>query len=53
MYICLNNVFSFSDMNIRMKIFVFEIICYIVDVYIFIYVDGLCDELSRDKSKEV
>lgn len=52
-YICSNNVSSPSDMNTRMKTSAPETICYIADAYIFIYADGLCDELSRDKSKEV
>lgn len=52
-YICSNNVSSPSDTNTRMETSAHETLCHIADAYIFIYADGWCDELSRDKSKEV
>lgn len=40
-------------MNARIKTSAPETICRTADAYIFIYADGLCDELSNDESKEV
>lgn len=40
-------------MNARIKTSAPETICHTADAYIFIYADGLCDELSNDESKEV
>lgn len=40
-------------MNARIKTSAPETICHTADAYIFIYADGLCDELSNDESKKV
>lgn len=52
-YICSNNVSSPDDMNTRMETSALETICHIADACIFIYADGWCDELSRDKSQVI
>lgn len=40
-------------MNSRIKTSAPETICHTADAYIFIYADGLCDELSNDESEKV